>query len=135
MAIKQVIVVRKDLNMSKGKIASQVSHACMKVFFDSLDPVYETYATGVWYMKNKHLDGWKIPAKPYFKEYIEGSFKKIVTSVNSLDELLNLHKLAQENNIHSSIIQDSTLGEYTALAIGPWEETKIDELTKELKLL
>lgn len=135
MAIKQVIVVRKDLNMSKGKIASQVSHACMKVFFDSLDPIYDTYPTGEWYISNKNLDGWKIPSKPYFKEYIEGSFRKIVTSVNSLEELQNLHKLSQEKGIHSAIILDSTLGEFTSLAIGPWEENEIDEITKELKLL
>lgn len=32
--VKQVIVYRRNLNMRKGKIASQVSHASMKVFFD-----------------------------------------------------------------------------------------------------
>ena len=32
--IKQVIVVRKDLKMRKGKIAAQAAHASMKVFFD-----------------------------------------------------------------------------------------------------
>jgi hypothetical protein len=32
--IKQVIVYRRDLKMRKGKIAAQVAHASMKVFFD-----------------------------------------------------------------------------------------------------
>ena len=31
---KQVIVMRKDLNMRKGKIISQGSHVSMKVFLD-----------------------------------------------------------------------------------------------------
>ena len=32
--VKQVIIFRRDLNMRKGKIAAQVAHASMKVFFD-----------------------------------------------------------------------------------------------------
>src|SRR5271165_5755766 len=33
--VKQVIVVRKDLNMRKGKIAAQVAHAAMKFLVDN----------------------------------------------------------------------------------------------------
>ena len=36
MTIKQVIIVRKDLNMRKGKIAAQVAHAAMKVILDKM---------------------------------------------------------------------------------------------------
>lgn len=32
--VKQVIVMRKDLNMRKGKMISQGSHASLKVFLD-----------------------------------------------------------------------------------------------------
>ena len=39
---KQVIVVRKDLNMRKGKMISQGSHASMKVFFDICEKSEET---------------------------------------------------------------------------------------------
>lgn len=34
MIVKQVIVIRKDLNMRKGKMIAQGAHASMKVFFD-----------------------------------------------------------------------------------------------------
>ena len=34
-AVKQVIVVRRDLNMRKGKLAAQVAHASMKFLIDN----------------------------------------------------------------------------------------------------
>lgn len=34
--VKQVLVMRKDLNCRKGKIASQCAHASLKVFFDKM---------------------------------------------------------------------------------------------------
>jgi peptidyl-tRNA hydrolase len=34
--IKQVIIWRKDLNVRKGKLAAQIAHASMKVFFDKM---------------------------------------------------------------------------------------------------
>ena len=34
--IKQIIIMRTDLNMRKGKLATQVAHASMKVFFDRM---------------------------------------------------------------------------------------------------
>ena len=34
--VKQIIVVRKDLNMRKGKIAAQAAHASMAVLLDSM---------------------------------------------------------------------------------------------------
>ena len=36
MSIKQVIVVRKDLNMRKGKMCAQVAHASLKIFLDRI---------------------------------------------------------------------------------------------------
>lgn len=135
MEIKQVILIRKDLNMSRGKIASQASHSCMKVFFDSLTSIFTGTSTDTWYVTDSELRGWEIPAKKYFQEYIEGAFKKIVLAVNSEKELLDLYNLSLQKKIHCSLIKDSTLNEYTAVAIGPWNETEIDEITKDLKLL
>ena len=33
---KQIIVMRKDLNMRKGKIAAQASHACVSVIMKTM---------------------------------------------------------------------------------------------------
>jgi PTH2 family peptidyl-tRNA hydrolase len=68
-------------------------------------------------------------------------FKKICVSVNSEQELLDLHKAAVEAKIINSLIQDSGLTEfggvptYTTVAIGPDFEEKIDAITKHLPLL
>lgn len=40
---KQVIIIRKDLNMRKGKMIAQGAHASMKVFFDLMSPEYGLY--------------------------------------------------------------------------------------------
>lgn len=133
--VKQTILIRKDLGMSRGKIASQASHACMKVFFDELTPIYLSTSTDTWYITNDQLSGWKLLAKPYFLEYINGSFKKIVLAVNSEKELLDFYALAKKRQMNCALIKDSTLNEYTAVAIGPWNATEIDEITKDLKLL
>lgn len=36
--VKRVIVLRKDLNMRKGKMVSQGAHAALKVFTDQMHP-------------------------------------------------------------------------------------------------
>ena len=122
-----VIVVRKDLKMGKGKIASQVSHACMKVFFDLL--------------KLNSDNNYELPNLPYFKEYIEGSFKKVVLHVDSEQELVQLQQETQKLKIYNSLIIDSGKTEFkgvptmTCLCIGPWDTQIIDSITGDLNLL
>lgn len=131
--VKQVVLVRRDLKMGKGKIASQVAHACMSVFFQKLEKTFEP---------NGEVFGYELPvSNEYFIDYIEGSFKKTVLAVNSEEELLDLHKKAFDRRIHCSLIKDSGLTEfnnvptYTTVAIGPWNSEEIDEITGHLKLL
>jgi PTH2 family peptidyl-tRNA hydrolase len=133
--VKQVIVIRRDLNMRKGKIASQASHACMSVFFQKLEP-----EVSIWHEADSR-EGWFLPSLQYFEEYINGRFKKIVVYVNSEEELLAIHKQASDKKMHCSLIKDAGLTEfggvptYTAVGIGPWDSKEIDEITGHLKLL
>ena len=39
--IKQVIVMRKDLNMRKGKIAAQSGHACELAIFKTINKLQD----------------------------------------------------------------------------------------------
>ena len=132
---KQILIVRKDLNMRKGKIAAQVAHASMKVLLDLM----EEYTND----ENHVIDGLVLPL--YYNgplnKWIKGKFTKACVSVDSEEELLDLYKKAQDAGILCSLITDSGLTEFhgvptnTVVAIGPEFPEKLDPITGHLKLL
>lgn len=132
MKTKQVIVLRKDLNMRKGKMVAQGAHASMKVFFDRLK------STGPIGNKAFGLQGTITPA---MNDWFEDKFTKVCVSVDSELELLGIYQKAKEAGLPCSLIKDAGLTEfggvptYTAVAVGPDYEEKIDQITKDLKLL
>ena len=114
MGYKQVIVVRTDTKMSRGKLAAQVAHASL---------------AGVDKVDKKILSSWKKTGQ-----------KKIVLKVNGLEELMKVKKECDKNKIPNAFIADAGLtelepGTITALAIGPDEDKKIDKITGRLPLL
>lgn len=133
---KQILVIRKDLNMRKGKIASQAAHASMKVLLDRmlLLPFSGNGPTSrvrrMEYDANSALAFW-----------IDGIFTKICVSVNSEKELLDLQVKAEAAGLPHALIQDVGKTEfggvptYTALAIGPAWTEELDPLTSHLPLL
>lgn len=111
--MKQVIVIRKDLEMGKGKLATEVAHA-------SVGAVRKT--------DEKIVNEW------------EGFAKKIVLKVDNLKELQAIYKKAKSAKLPCFLVKDAGLtqlkpGTITALGIGPAEEKKIDKITGKLKLL
>lgn len=123
---KQVIVIRKDLNMRKGKMVAQGAHASMAAILDQ-----NNYGHG-------HI---VLIDDPRLQLWLKGRFAKICVSVNSEEELLKLYNDAKDNGMICSLIQDAGFTEfngeltYTAVAIGPDLISKVDEYTKDLKLL
>lgn len=125
--VKQVIVMRRFPNLRIGKYISQACHATMGIFFKNL--------------KSNSDGGYCLGSLPYFKEYIEGRFKKIVVYVDTEEELLSIFEKAQKEGIHASLIKDAGLTEfknvatYTAVGLGPWKSEDINKITGHLKLL
>ncbi len=130
---KMVITIRKDLNMRSGKIAAQVAHASMKVLLDRMSRMPNGTNRSVWTLGLSHKD-------PMYS-WLDGSFAKIVTYVNSKEELLVLRDNAVSIYIPTALIVDSGRTEFhgeptvTALAIGPDKIEKIDKVTGDLPLL
>ena len=127
MNTKQVIVIRKDLNMRKGKMISMGAHASLKVFLDRSMQEHEKVLT--------------ISVTDAMINWMENNYKKITVSVDSEEELLEIYNKAKDAGIPCSLIIDSGLTEFngvptkTAVAIGPDEDKIIDPITKHLKLL
>lgn len=114
---KQVIVVRVDIRMGKGKLATQVAHASVGAYRKT---------------KRKHADIVR-------KWEMEGE-KKIVLRISSLDGLMKLKSLIDEEGIPNIIIRDAGLtqlmpGTVTCLGIGPWDSDTLDKFISHLKLV
>lgn len=129
---KQVIIMRKDLNMRKGKIAAQAAHSSMKVFFDRF----------VWAGQESYGDAvLHVEKDSPMAKWMNGLFTKIVVGADTLAEVVNAYEEAKRRNIPCSIIMDAGLTEFngvptiTCCAIGPDDSDKIDEITKNFKLL
>lgn len=124
--VKQVIVVRKDLNMRKGKIAAQVAHAAMKFLVDDFDP-----AAGAMYRKLDKSE----------KAWLNGAFAKVVVYCESEQELLALVEKAKLYSVTAKTIVDAGRTEFhgvptlTCAAFGPDESYRLDSITGHLKLL
>jgi peptidyl-tRNA hydrolase, PTH2 family len=119
--IKQVIVIRKDLNMRKGKMAAQASHASICFLTRR--------------MRNK------VSITDVQQKWIDGAFTKICVAVSSEAELLEIESRAIDAGLEVNLITDSGLTEFngvptkTCLAIGPDYSNKIDKITSHLSLL
>jgi PTH2 family peptidyl-tRNA hydrolase len=125
--IKQVIVLRTDLNMRKGKMAAQAAHASMKVFFDR--------------MYSMDTERFILNVTPEMKDWIQGRFTKIVVGVPSLEKLIQVKSEAEAVGIPCALIEDCGVTEFhgvttaTAVAVGPAEATIVDRITGDLTLL
>jgi PTH2 family peptidyl-tRNA hydrolase len=128
MSVKQVIVIRNDLNMSKGKMSAQAAHASMAFILRGSEFVNEKLTT-----KKLHN------AEETHIWQTEGQ-TKICVSVDSEKELDDIHKKALEAGLTVNIIVDSGLTEFngaktkTCLAIGPNYSKQINKITGNLKL-
>ena len=114
--MKQVILVRTDIKMGKGKICAQVAHASLEAYKKALREKPE-----------------------WVKKWEEGGSKKIVLKVSSEKELLRLYSEASKE-VPAVIIRDAGLTQVppntiTAAGFGPAPDAVLDKYFSKLKLL
>ncbi len=114
MSLKQVILVRQDLKLPKGKMAAQVAHAATEALLRS---------------HKDDITKWRT----------EG-MKKVILKVADDKELIKYKNIAEDNGLVAALIIDAGRtvvepGTMTCLGIGPDREEKIDKVTGNLKIL
>jgi PTH2 family peptidyl-tRNA hydrolase len=114
---KQVIAVRTDLGMSKGKIAVQVAHGAI---------------SSAERARNTHESVWRV--------WLREGQKKVVVKVATESDLLALGRQAAMANFPHALIKDAGMtelppGTATVVGIGPAKSDELDRITGELKLL
>ena len=139
--VKQVIVVRKDLDMSIGKTAAQVSHASLGALL-KLFKKTDIWEEDVFPSVGTHMEV-NFEHHSFLDKWLNGIFTKICLGVKNESSLLKLYKKIQEENpnIPIVLIEDCGLTEFngvptkTCIGIGPYWSDEIDEFTKKLQLL
>ena len=114
---KQVIVMRSDLKMGKGKIAAQAAHAAVSAAEEA----------------RKHWQKW-------WKSWLDEGQCKIAVRVNGEAELLRLMDEVRRADLPYALVSDRGLtqvepGTITCLAIGPAHSAEVDKITGKLALL
>ena len=144
---KQIIIVRKDLNMSPGKLAAQVSHGSMAFLtwmirnkatyseadcFDSYDKIYTANLT---------FD------KELYEQWIDGEFTKCVLQAKNKNQLLKAKTMAEDlgmiegkdfwlikDNCHTELEPEEDGRTLTCIGFRPMDSETIDKIGKKYHL-
>ena len=84
--MRQIIIARKDLNMSPGKLAAQVAHASIAFM-------------------SRSIRTWKIymPQQDVYEQWFMGAFTKTICEAKNKNQLLKAVTLAEELGLHENV--------------------------------
>lgn len=136
---KQMIVMRRDLKMRKGKIAAQAGHACVEAVLLALVREGRTDQLGLineGWVGLAHAEDDRSPLTDWF----DAGVAKVCVYVDSEEELLDLAEAGREQGFAVALVRDAGFTEfhgeptYTCLAFEPLPADQIDPLTGDLPL-
>jgi PTH2 family peptidyl-tRNA hydrolase len=123
---KQVIVMRKDLGMRKGKMIAQGAHASLRVLLEHGEAQDDRYV---------------IAMTDAMKAWLTGRFTKVCVSVDSEAALDAVVARAKAAGVPCALIVDAGQTEFhgvptkTCCAVGPAWVADVDAITGDLPLL
>lgn len=126
--VKQVIVIRKDLKMRRGKEVAQGAHASIAWLTRRLQPAWNRPSALCGDFTTAEL------------AWLTGSFRKVTCQVPGEAEILALEAEAGQLGIEAHVITDAGLTEFsgvptvTAIGIGPDWDDRVNLVTGELAL-
>lgn len=114
LLMKQAIIIRSDLKMSRGKIAAQAAHAS--------------------------LEAYKKANPECVEKWDDEGQKKVVLKVSGENALVGIFMSAKKSKIPAALIRDAGRtqlepGTATCVGIGPSRDEEIDKIAGKLKLL
>jgi PTH2 family peptidyl-tRNA hydrolase len=123
--VKQVIVIRRDLNMRRGKEIAQGAHAAM-----------------AWLTRRMQVRGGRgsVRLSPAELQWLTQGSRKITVTVRSEEQLMAVYEKARAAGLEVQLVTDSGRTEFhgvptpTSLAVGPDYEDLIDPVTSDLEL-
>lgn len=142
---KQIIIARKDLNMSVGKLAAQVSHASMAFLTNTIRENWER-----WISDDEHKEYYTAELtfdKGLFEQWIDGEFTKCVLEAKNKTQLLKAKLLAEEiglqenkdfflirDNCHTELTPEEDGRTLTCIGFVPMDSNIIDKIGRKFQL-
>lgn len=143
MGYRRLFIIRKDLNLSAGKLAAMVGH-CAEAYWTRMirnfvrmeHKVIGKYGGGSYYDVMIRIDG------DVVNEYINGSFVKTICQARNKNHLLKSKELATELGLVEGVdfgeINDKCLTELTpenedgTTLVGVWFKPLPDEVAHKI---
>lgn len=146
---KQIIIARKDLNMSHGKLAAQVSHGSMAFLTTMIKNNCSKWISSddcTYYSSELTFD------KDLYEQWINGEFTKCVLEARNKNQLLKAKTMAEEmgmkegvdfwlikDNCHTELepeeVDENGVGRtLTCIGFRPFDSEIIDNIGKKYQL-
>ena len=145
---KQIIIARKDLNMSAGKLAAQVSHASMAFLTNTIRRDWSMNTT--YFKGDEYKTYYSVELtfeQDLFEQWIDGEFTKCVLKAKNKSQLLKAKTLAEEmgmtenedffciyDNCHTELTPEEDGRTLTCIGFKPMDSEVIDKIGKKYQL-